>query len=311
MTKSYIDKAIELVDRIDDETFAALSLISCIMSVGPTTGDILKGFAIIDRIFGNIGCEKLPNGRKWLEYLDAMGCIRVSEFIGIKKFIDFECEVLWGRRLSKDNLYATADGGILYYIMTRYPENYNPTPAPTTPPTNGWFQSSGKSYWYENNTRQGTFTDPKGVLGNGTVRGREIYDPASDAWYWLDSIYEGAKAIDKEVWMPYIYQNEKQWSREEIERNATASGSMKQQVIDAITQGKGKWVRYDHEGRMIKGWYVVTGSDIQLYPKQAGCVYYYDPKTGLMAKGTVIIDGVSYTFDEKTGALLTAPPRLN
>ncbi len=47
----------------------------------------------------------------------------------------------------------------------------------------------GKSYWYEDGVRQGTYDDPKGVLGDGVVRGREIYDPATDAWYWLDSVY--------------------------------------------------------------------------------------------------------------------------
>ena len=31
-------------------------------------------------------------------------------------------------------------------------------------------------------------------------RGKEIYDPASDAWYWLDSIDGGRKAAGKDVY---------------------------------------------------------------------------------------------------------------
>jgi len=164
-------------------------------------------------------------------------------------------------------------------------------------------KESSTSYWYENGLRQGTYDDPKGVLGDGTVRGREIYDPISDGWYWLDAVYNGAKAINKEVWMPYIYQNEADWDEAEIAANAANSGDMAEQVIREIKNRSGKWVRYDANGKMYKGWYTVEGADAVIYPNQVGNTYYYDPKTGLMAKGKVNIDGVTYHFDETTGVL--------
>ena len=120
-------------------------------------------------------------------------------------------------------------------------------------------------YWYEKGVRQGTLNDANGVMGDGTIRGREIFDPASNAWYWLDAVYDGAVAKDKEVWMPYLYQGEMPGSTE------------------------GKWVRYDHEGHMVKGWYL--GS------------YFYDRDIGAMAKGRKVIDGIEYEFDEVTGQL--------
>ena len=168
---------------------------------------------------------------------------------------------------------------------------------------NGFAEVDGSSYWYEGGVRQGTYDDPKGVVGDGTVRGREIYDPASDGWYWLDACYDGAKACNKEVWMPYIYQNEASWDDAEIEMNANNSGSMKQQVINFIKNREGKWVRYDANGKMVKGWYTVEGADAELYPEQIGNTYYYDYQTGLMAKGKQVIDGEEYFFDEVTGAL--------
>ena len=140
-----------------------------------------------------------------------------------------------------------------------------------------WEDEKNKSYWCENGTRQGTTKDPKGVKGNGVVRGREIYDPKTKAWYWLDANDNGAKAVNKEVWMPYVYQNEK-------------AGST-----------SGKWVRYDSNGMMIKGWYIVK--DKKLYPDQVGNTYYYDLETGAMAKGKVVIDGKIYEFDNITGAM--------
>lgn len=161
-----------------------------------------------------------------------------------------------------------------------------------------------RKYWYENSVRQGTYDDLKGVKGDGIIRGREIYDPASDGWYWLDACYAGAVAVSKEVWMPYIYQNESGWSDSEINMNAGNSGDMAAQVAKAIREKSGKWVRYDENGKMYKGWYTVEGEDALLYPSQAGNTYYYDMMTGLMAKGTVTIDGVTYNFDQITGALI-------
>ena len=115
---------------------------------------------------------------------------------------------------------------------------------------NGWDNVDGKEYWYENGVKQGT-----------EGRGKEIYDPDSDAWYWLDAVQGGAKAVSKDVYQ---------------ESNG------------------GKWVRYDSKGMMIKGWSTsyVNGRSVK---------YYFDPITGAMAKGWVNIDGNSYYFDETTG----------
>ncbi len=75
------------------------------------------------------------------------------------------------------------------------------------------------------------------------------------------------------------------------------------QVKRAIHDGSGKWVRYDNEGKMLKGWVTIEGDLADIYPDQAGNTYYYDRKTGLMAKGATVIDGIEYYFDEITGVL--------
>ena len=114
-----------------------------------------------------------------------------------------------------------------------------------------WKRINGKHYWYEGGKRQGY--DPN----NAAYRGKEIYDPASNGWYWLDNVQQGAKAVSKDV-----YQE--------------SSG--------------GKWVRYDANGQMIKGWNT-----------NADGTYYFDLITGAMAKGTTTIDGMTYYFDPSTG----------
>lgn len=172
-----------------------------------------------------------------------------------------------------------------------------------------WRTEGGKSYWYENGVRQGTYDDKDGVIGDGTIRGREIYDPASDAWYWLDAIYNGAKAVGKEVWIPYIYQDEDNWndgSKKNIAYESDAG--MGECVYQAILNKQGKWVRYDQNGAMLKGWVTISGELAKIYPSQAGNTYYYDHRTGLMAKGWVELGGTRYHFDEVTGALAGNSP---
>ena len=78
---------------------------------------------------------------------------------------------------------------------------------------------------------------------------------------------------------------------------------MQQNVIDAIVNKTGKWVRYDENGKMLKGWVTIIGELARLYPDQKGNTYYYDSITGLMAKGYVTIDGTDYHFDEISGVL--------
>ena len=122
-------------------------------------------------------------------------------------------------------------------------------------------------YWYEDGIRQGIVGDPKNIFDNDHghfERGREIYDPNSKAWYWLDANAEGAVAKNKEVWMPYVYQGD--------------------------NDPDGKWVRYDRYGQMIKGWYANDDG-----------IYYYDPITGQMYKGTHVINNKTYFFDTITG----------
>ncbi len=126
-----------------------------------------------------------------------------------------------------------------------------------------WYEADGKSYWYEHGIRQGY--DPE----NASYRGKEIYDPDSDAWYWLDNVQQGAKAVNKDVYQ---------------ESYAGAFADRE--------DGTGKWVRYDAEGHMIKGWSMTDAG-----------TYYFDPETGAMAKGNVTIDGESHYFDENTGIL--------
>jgi glucan-binding YG repeat protein len=126
--------------------------------------------------------------------------------------------------------------------------------------TYGWVHTEdGSRFWYEDGVKQGT-----------EGRGKEIYDPVSDAWYWLDSVEDGRIAVSKDVYQESFAGD---WAENE--------------------DGTGKWVRYDENGRMVKGWQTTEEG-----------TYYFDEIFGTMAKGTVTIDGEEYRFDGITGILV-------
>ena len=130
----------------------------------------------------------------------------------------------------------------------------------------GWHTVGGTEYWYEGGIRQGVKYNADGSLDT-SYRGKEIYDPGSDAWYWLDCVQNGAKAVFKDVYQ---------------ESKADDEGNI------------GKWVRYDADGHMVKGWQTT----------EAG-TYFFDYTYGTMAKGKVVMDGFKYTFDKATGILVS------
>ena len=129
----------------------------------------------------------------------------------------------------------------------------------------GFHTINGVDYWYEGGVRQGF------DAVDDYFRGKEIYDPASDAWFWLDNIQNGAVAKSKDVYQESLAG---QWG----------------DSVNADGEKIGKWVRYDENGHMVKGW-----------DEKDGNTYYFDPIFGTMAKGEAVINGQTYYFDTITG----------
>ena len=139
-------------------------------------------------------------------------------------------------------------------------------------PAAHWVTRNGQKYWQD---ADGTY-----------AKGKEIFDPDSNAWYWIDS--NGVMAHDKDVF---------------------------------LRSNGGKWVRYDSNGHMVKGedyryggWYyfdTTTGAmakGIQYVPSNGGKKVYYDWTTGKMAYGEVYVNYDKehagwYLFDKVTGAM--------
>ena len=140
-----------------------------------------------------------------------------------------------------------------------------------------------KNGWYSENGKKYWYDN--GIM----ARDKEAYDPVTDAWYWFDA--DGVMATDKDVFIPTnVYRTE------------------------------GKWVRYDSNGRMVKGedyryggWYwfdPITGEmqkGFAYIPAEGdleGKWVYYDEVNGQMHHGESCINGNWYYFDDITGKMV-------
>lgn len=161
---------------------------------------------------------------------------------------------------------SLAEMGILGIVMAAAMVMATPTVAAHAEETVGeWREEGGNLYWYENGVKQGT-----------EGRGKEIYDPGTDAWYWLDAVDGGRMAKNKDVYL-------ESWGGQYADR----------------ADGTGKWVRYDGNGHMVKGW------------DSKNETYYFDPVTGAMAKGLTKIDGKQCAFTEIEGYGITGWIQIN
>lgn len=105
-------------------------------------------------------------------------------------------------------------------------------------------------------------------LDNGKIAAdKEVYDPVSNSWYWFDS--DGTMARNKEV---FLAANEE--------------------------RTEGKWVYYDENGHMVKGFYSLTDGN----GNQKNV--FYDYITGAMQHGEYCLDNNWYRFDSITGAMV-------
>ena len=175
-----------------------------------------------------------------------------------------------------DEIYVAAK---IYQVSVNYPDETNTTThtikfvinhdSSSDFSGNGWKTEDGNDYWYEDGVKQGT-----------QGRGKEIYDPETDAWYWLDSFSGGQIAKSKDVYQ---------------ESKAGIFGDNKVYKEDGtidVDANTGKWVRYDSDGHMVKGW-----------SENSNGKYYFDMTYGTMAKGYATIDGKEYYFNPDTGVL--------
>ncbi len=93
-TKTGIDGAIEIANKLSDSALSALTIFGCVLNVMPRSIDAEQGLSTLNNLYGVIIDDAtLPEGNQWLDQLDILRAIRVSPYT-IRKFRDLFTEKL-------------------------------------------------------------------------------------------------------------------------------------------------------------------------------------------------------------------------
>lgn len=79
-TRAGISKAVEIIDKIDDDALCALTIIHSVNSFIPTSPFCKIGINALANLFSKLEYLILPSGIDWIEHLEALNTIRIIPF---------------------------------------------------------------------------------------------------------------------------------------------------------------------------------------------------------------------------------------
>lgn len=81
-----IHRAIEIVDQVDDEALAGLTVLQAASQFRPTSGDPEAGLDAFESLFEELITGDLPTGMEWIDHLEILDTVRISQVSTLKKF---------------------------------------------------------------------------------------------------------------------------------------------------------------------------------------------------------------------------------
>lgn len=84
-----LDLAIGIVDRIDEDALAGLTVLQAATQFRPISGTVRIALGTLDKLYGQLLVSDLPAGEEWLDHLDILGAVRISQLGGLKKYDQF------------------------------------------------------------------------------------------------------------------------------------------------------------------------------------------------------------------------------
>lgn len=96
ITRAGINRAVEIVDEVSDDALLGLTVFHAVSNFLPISGEIHKGLAVLNELFGKILYEELPTGNDWLDHLDILDTIRLNTYAKLKELPEFYAEQLSG-----------------------------------------------------------------------------------------------------------------------------------------------------------------------------------------------------------------------
>lgn len=94
--RASIQKAVEIIDQVDDDSLCALTLLHAATFYIPVLGRISDGIDALSNIYNKLDLSKLPKDKLWIDNLSILGCMTVAPFFISSKYEDIQYEALNG-----------------------------------------------------------------------------------------------------------------------------------------------------------------------------------------------------------------------
>lgn len=105
-----VHRAVEIVEDISDEALLALTVVHSVNSFIVTLPDVNQALDILNDLFGKIMYSELPENHDWIEHLDILDAVRISQF---------------GKFNSIDDIYTSKQNGIAVVGIKKDSEEHN------------------------------------------------------------------------------------------------------------------------------------------------------------------------------------------
>ncbi|WP_457950470.1 LPO_1073/Vpar_1526 family protein [Pseudarthrobacter sp. alpha12b] len=88
--RASVDRAVQVVDMIDDSALQGLNLLWIILTLTPGGETVSAGTKLLETLLTRFPYDNLPNGRRWLDHLDMIDLARITSgsITTLKKFVD-------------------------------------------------------------------------------------------------------------------------------------------------------------------------------------------------------------------------------
>ena len=96
MNKAAINKAVAIVNQVDDSALSALTIFYFAERFIPCSGSIKDGLSTLDSIFSKLLYNDLPANKEWIDHLELLDAVRQNSFGGLKKLQDYYAEKMDG-----------------------------------------------------------------------------------------------------------------------------------------------------------------------------------------------------------------------
>ncbi|MGR2751499.1 LPO_1073/Vpar_1526 family protein [Agromyces arachidis] len=87
--RTAVERAVEVVDRIDDLALRALTVLVAVQTYTPSTGWIMAGLDVMDGLMQKLLDGPLPDGAEWIDHLDLLDALRVNPIGSLKGFDEY------------------------------------------------------------------------------------------------------------------------------------------------------------------------------------------------------------------------------